>query len=134
MANVLYPKGKEALLTAGVNWTSDNIKVVLVDTGAYTYSAAHQFLSDVPSGARVATSAALTGKTATNGVADAADVAITGVTGATVEALVVYKDTGVVGTSPLIAYIDTGVGLPLTPDGGTVTVEWASGAARIFAL
>jgi len=55
------------------------------------------------------------------------------VTGNTVEALVIYVDTGSAATSPLVAYIDTSVtGLPVTPNGGDITVTW--NASGIFAL
>lgn len=33
-----------------------------------------------------------------------------------------------------IAYIDTGTGLPVTPNGSDITVTWDSGASKIFAL
>ncbi|MEU0937614.1 hypothetical protein [Embleya sp. NPDC005971] len=134
MANSLYPSAKQAFLSAGINLTSDTVKAVLVDTGAYTYSAAHANLSDVPAPARIATSGALASKTITNGVFDAADVTITGVTGTTVEAIVVYKDTGTASTSSLIAYIDSGTGLPYTPNGADVTISWDNGSSRILAL
>lgn len=132
MANALYPKYKEALLTAGLNLTSLNVKVALVDTGTYTYSAAHQFMSSVTSGV-VARSGNLASKTVTNGVFDAADITLTAVSGTTVEALVLYRDSGSDATSELIAYLDTGVtGLVLTPNGGDVTIQW--NASGIFAL
>lgn len=135
MANAIYPKGKEAFLTSAVSWTADTIKVVLVDTGAYTYSTSHQYLSDIPSGARIATSLALTSKTATDGVADAADVTFTAVTGVSIEALAIYKDTGSEGTSNLILYVDSvASGLPVTPNGGNIVVTWDNGANKIFAL
>jgi hypothetical protein len=42
-------------------------------------------------------------------------------------------DTGTAATSPLVAYIDTGVtGLPVTPNGGNITVTW--NASGIFQL
>lgn len=132
MANVLYPLYKEALLTAGINLTTQNIKVALVDTGTYTYSAAHQFMSSVAAGV-VARSGNLASKTVVTGTFDAADITLTAVTGATTEALVIYRDTGVDATSELIAYLDTGVtGLPLTPNGGDVTISWH--ASGIFSL
>lgn len=135
MANALYAKGRQGFLDGSIDWDTDTIKCVLVDTGAYTVDlAAHQFLSDVPSGARIATSGALTSPTATDGVADAADVVFTAVTGVQSEALVLYKDTGAAGTSRLIAYIDTATGLPVTPNGGNITVVWDNGANKIFKL
>lgn len=135
MANALYDKGREAFLTGGINWSGDSIKAVLVDTGAYTPNVAtHQFLSDIAAGARVATSANLGSKTVAAGVADAADSLFTAVSGPSVEAVVLYKDTGTAGTSPLIAYIDTASGLPVTPNGGDITVVWDNGANKIFKL
>lgn len=132
MANQLYDPGREAFLTGAINWATDNIKVAIVDTGVYTFSAAHQFHSEL-SGI-TATSANLTAKTTTGGVADAADVTFTGVTGVQSEALVIYKDTGVSATSPLIAFIDTATGLPVTPNSGDIIVQWSDGANKIFKL
>lgn len=135
MANALYAAGKQALLTAGINWTSDDIRVVLVDSADYTVDlATHDNLDDIPVAARVATSAALTGMSATGGVADAADVTYTSVTGDSIEAAVIYKHTGVESTSTLIAYIDTATGLPVTPNGGDIVIQWDNGSAKIFAL
>lgn len=135
MANAIYDKGREAFLNGGINWGADTIKAVLVDAADYTRDlAAHQFLSDIPAGARVATSAALTGKTSTAGVADAADVTFTTVTGDQAEYIVLFKDTTNPATSPLIACIDTATGLPVTPGGGDITVTWDNGANKIFKL
>jgi hypothetical protein len=135
MASSLYPKFKEALLNADLDVMADNIKVVLVDTADYVYSAAHDFLDDVPVGARVATSANLASKTATNGVFDAADITFTGVTGDPSEALIIYKDTGTAATSNLIVYIDTVSGpaaLSVTPNSGDITISWSP--SGIFSL
>jgi hypothetical protein len=133
MANALYDKGREAFLKGGINWATDSIKVMLVDAGTYTVNlGTHQFKSDVTG--VVATSGALTTPTTTAGVADADDVTFTAVTGASAEALVIFKDTGTASTSPLIAYIDTATGLPVTPNGGNITVAWDSGSNRIFKL
>jgi hypothetical protein len=134
MANVLYASFKQLLLGGDIDLENHDIKVVLVDTADYTYSAAHDFLDDVPAGARVATSSNLGSKTITSGVFDAADVTFSTVTGDQSEALIIYRDTGVASTSPLIAYIDTATGLPVTPNGGNITVSWDSGASKIFAL
>lgn len=135
MANGLYAKAKEGLLNGTINWATGNIKAVLVDTGTYSPSlSTNQYLSDITSGARIATSANLTSKTVTGGVADAADVVFSAVSGATVEAVVLYQDTGTASTSSLIAFIDTGTGLPITPNGGDITIQWLNGSSRIFAL
>ncbi|KPG13745.1 hypothetical protein [Mycobacteroides immunogenum] len=133
MANALYDKGREAFLNGGINWTSDTIKVLLV-TSAYTPNlATHQYRSDISSGV-TATSAALTGKGSTAGVANAAGVTYSAVTGSVSNALVIFKDTGTASTSPLIAYIDTATGIPVTPNGGDVNIAWDTGANKIFKL
>ena len=135
MANALYPKWKEALTENAANSDimSGDVKVALIDTNDYTYSASHEFLDDVPAGAIVATSGNLTNKTNANGVFDADDVTLSNVSGDESEALIIYVDTGNPATSRLVAYIDTGVtGLPVTPNGGNIIIAW--NASGIFAL
>lgn len=131
MANAIYDKFRQARMTADSNIDLENgdVRVILVDAADYTFSQTHDFLDDVPLGARVATSSALSSKTVTDGVFDAADVTFSAVTGDQSEALIFYIHTGVEGTSRLVAYIDTGVtGLPVTPNGGDIVVAWnASG-------
>lgn len=133
MANAIYPKYKEALISGGANTSlAGTVKVALVDTGTYTYSAAHEFLTSLTG--RVGTDQTIGAtKTYTNGVFDGGNVTFTAVSGATVEALVIYIDTGTAGTSRLVAYLDTGVtGLPVTPNGGDIGITW--NASGIFAL
>lgn len=134
MANALYPKWKEQLLqfTTNNNLSAGTVKVALVDTGTYTYNSANQFYSSVSS-AVVGTPQTIGTKTFTNGVFDGADVTFTAVTGSSVEALVLYVDTGSAATSPLVAFIDTSVtGLPVTPNGGDISITW--NASGIFQL
>jgi len=129
MAAAVYPLAKQAFLTAGINLSTDTIKCALVDTGTYTYSAAHQFLTSLTG--VIGTAVTMTTKTVALGVFDADDTPFTAVTGASIEAVVIYKDTGVAGSSPLIAFID---GISVVPSGGDIIVVWDSGANRIFAL
>ena len=96
--------------------------------------AADEFLSAIPGGSIVATSGNLTSKTTTAGSADAADVTLTAISGPTVSYAVVYKDTGSAATSPLIAFLDSGVGLPMTPNGGDIIIRWDDGTPKIFRL
>lgn len=133
MPNAIYPKYKEAIIQSSANSSlTGTVKVALVDTGVYTYSAAHEFLSSLTG--RVGTDQTIGAtKSYTNGVFDGGDVTFPAVTGNSAEALVIYIDTGVAGTSRLVAFIDTGVtGLPVTPNGGDITVTW--NASGIFAL
>lgn len=135
MANGLFASGREGFLDGSIDWDTDTIKAVLVDHGTDTpVLATDVFLSDITAGARVATSGALASKTVPGGVADAADLTITAVTGATVESIVLYKDTGSAATSRLIAMIDTATGLVFTPNGGDLTIAWDNGANKIFKL
>jgi hypothetical protein len=137
VANQLMATAKKAFLDADIDMLVDNIKVVLVDTGQYTFNAAHQFLSDVAVGARVATSGNLANKSTTGGVFDADDITITsGASQPTVEAFYIYKDTGTASTSALIAWFDSAAGLVYTPPsgGGDVQLQFDNGANKIFKL
>lgn len=141
MANAIYPLAKRKWMFPGtlgstqgssIDLESDTIKVALVDTGTYTYSASHEYHSDL-SGI-VGTPQTITTPALLNNITfDGDNLTYTSVSGNTVEALVIYKDTGTSGTSPLIAYIDSSVtGLPVTPNGGNITVTWD--ATGIFTL
>lgn len=133
MANTLYDFARQRFLEAQINWMTDTIKVILVDTGAYTpQTAVHQYLADIPISARIAGPVTLTSKTTSGGAADGADVTFTSVTGASIEAIIIFSDTGTEATSPLIAYIDTATGLPITPNGGDIIVTWDNGTNKIF--
>jgi len=135
MANALYDLGRNSFLTGDIDYVNDTIDLYLIDDADYTVNlASHQFLSTVAAGAREA-NATLSGKTAVAGVADATDTVFSSVTGDQCEALILVKDTGNEATSNLIAYIDTAsAGLPVTPNGGDITVTWDSGVNRIFKL
>lgn len=130
MANALYPKWKETLLQNDANSALNSAEgttgvfAALVDTGLYTYASTHQFYSDLTG--IVGTDQEILTKTQLNGVFDGADVTFPSVTGNSVEAIVLYrKNAGANTTWPLVAYIDTGVtGLPVTPNGGNITVTW----------
>ncbi len=128
--NALYSYAKQLMLTGGLNWQTDPIVCILVGTTGYTFSKAHQTLSDIPVSSRLATSGTLTGRTSVNGVADAADLLITGVTANTVNALVLVTSSG----SNLVAYMDVVTGLPANPNGGDVQITWSNGSSKIFAL
>jgi hypothetical protein len=134
MANVLYDPGRDAFLNGDIDYANDTIRVYLVDTDDYTFSASHQYLSSVAAGGRVAFEA-LAGKSSTAGIADANDTVLSSVTGDECEALVLTSWSGVDTSSPLIGYIDTAAaGLPVTPNGGDITITWDNGANKIFKL
>lgn len=125
MADRIYPMfalaratgaSSEDLSSAGVN-----VQAVFIDTALYTFSEAHEFLSDIPIGARIATSGNLPSKTVTRvaGViqCDCGDFDIV-IPAAilTIEAMAFIISTGVAGTSRLVRFTDTAPTLPITPN------------------
>lgn len=133
MANAVYPKWKEAIKQGSANSAlTGTVKAALIDVAVRGYNAADDFYDDM-SAAVVGTPVTLTTKTYTNGVFDADPVTFTSVTGAHVEAIMLYIDTGTPSTSRLTLYLDTGVtGLPITPNGGDIICTWDDGANKIF--
>ncbi len=134
MANALYGKGKEKFATALIDWSAATIKAALVKSAYTPNLSTHEFYSDISANV-IGTPQTLGSKTYTLGVMDAADITYTAVTaGDTAKAVVLYKDTGVAGTSPLIAYIDTITGFPLATNGGDITIQWDSGTYKIWSF
>jgi len=134
MANSMYAHGRENFILGNIDWDGDTIKVVLVDEGDDVPSIADdEDLADRAAPSRVATSGALANASCSGGVADTDDVTISTVSGDEFESLDIYKDSGTEGTSWLICNIDTATGLPCTPNGGDITIQWDSGANKIFA-
>ncbi len=134
MTNAIYTKAKERILTGAINFSTDTLKVALLKSGYAVAIDTHEFLSDLGA-SRISTDQTLSSKSVMGGVFDAADVTFPAVTaGDTAFALAIYKDTGVAGTSPLIAYYDQITGFPITTNGGNITPEWDNGPKRIFKL
>jgi hypothetical protein len=134
MPTGLYDKGRQAFLEGKINWATDTIKVVLVAHTHLPNLGGYEYLSDIDPLDLVGVPQTLSNKTATNGVADAADIIFPDVTGPQVKALIIYKETDVDTTSPLIAYIDNMTGFPFNPSGAKVSIHWDSGANKIFRL
>jgi len=135
MANTLFDAGREAFLAGNADWDANDIRMILIDAADDDpNTSVDDNLDDIAVAARVATSGSFTSKTTTAGVADAADVTFTSVTGDQSEELLIYKHTGVESTSTLLVSIDTATGLPVTPNSGDITVQWDSGANKIFKL
>ena len=135
MANALFDKGREGFLDGSIDWDTNTITMIGVDHADDTpVIATDDNLDDITGAARVGSWTPFASKTVTDGVADAADITATTVSGDQFESLVIYKDTGTESTSRLIAYIDSATGLPCTPNGGNITVAWDNGANKIFKL
>jgi len=135
MANRIYTEARRLFLEGGINWLTDDIKAMLIDADAYSLNIdAHKYLSDIPTSARVTPGVLLTGKSTEGGAADANDVTFSSVSGPTVEAILLYRDSGSESTSNLIVWLDTATGLPITPNGGDIIVTWDNGVNKIFRL
>lgn len=138
MANAVYPEYKEFLLGASANVSltvddaTDGPFCALIDTGTYTYNAAHDFYNDL-SGV-VGTDQRITAPTVANGTFDGGDLTYTSVSGNSVEGFVIYRhNSGANTTWKLVLYYDaSGGGLPVTPNGGNITVTW--NASGIFTI
>lgn len=134
MANKFYPKGLQHFADGDISWSADTIKVLLVTSSYSPNFSTDEFLSDISGGTIVATSGALASKTLALGVLNAANVTFTAVSGSAASYVVIYKHTGTGSTSNLLINYDTGTGIPVTPNGGDITVNWDTGANKIGAL
>lgn len=133
MADAVYDDARNNLLGNGTHgqtdWDTDNIKAFLYDEGADALNLADVDIADITGTAVIATSANLTATvgSAGTGAFDHDDHTLATVSGATVESIGYYEDSGTPATSPLLLNIDSWTGLPLTPNGGDVTLQPAAG-------
>ena len=128
----MYAFGAEACLEGSIAALTDTIAVSLLSTSYTPNLSTDEFYSTVPSGAVVAGPVTLTSVTGSGGTLSAANTSFSSVTGSQINYVLVFKNTGTSSTSRLICLFDTATGLPATPNGGTITVAWASG--QIFTL
>ena len=134
MANALYRKGAEKMLSGQINFMGDTVVARLArDTYAQNLTT-DEFLSSVPA-VTGATDQTLGSKSVTNGVFNAANVTFAAVpAGQAAEGIVLAKWTGSDATSPVLAYIDVITGFPLAANGGDIVIQWDAGAFKIFSL
>lgn len=130
---VFYNSYKKALLDKSIDHTNDTIKVALC-TSSYTPNIdSHSFFSSITNevsgggytsgGSTLSSKATSQDNTDNEGVFDAADISISSST-ITARYAIIYKDTGVAGTSPLICYIDFGENK--SSSAGTFGITWNS--------
>ena len=124
MANFLYAKAKEELLSALLNLSSDTVKVSLVTASYSPNAATDQYQSAItPYLASGTTDQAVTGQTITAGKFTHNPVTWTAVPNGVGVKYVVFYDAagGSAATNKLLLCLDTATGLPLTGNGGNVT-------------
>jgi hypothetical protein len=144
MANALYDFGREAFLDGDIDWIVDTIRTFFVDSADYTASlTTHDFLDDVAVAGRIGGAGTAwnqgqeilnSSSPLNNGVADGDDTTHPAVSGDQAEYILIYEADTSDAASRLIALIDTATGLPVTPNGGDITIQWDSGSNRIFKL
>jgi len=136
VANQLYKNIKEDFLSGSINLTTISVKVALVKSGYVIDIDNDQYLSDIGSSNIAATSNALTSITIADGVFDAENETVEEYGTEGFDYLVIFEDTGTSNTSRLIAYIDTGDGLPVNSsnDAISITIQWSDLVSKIFAL
>lgn len=127
-------KAKLFSLANTVDFDADTIKVALVTSTYVPDFDAHDFFNDVTNevvgtgytagGQALANKTVTQDNTGDKGVFDADDVTWANST-LTARGAILYKDTGVAGTSPLIGYIDFGADKVST--GGPFTISWNAG-------
>jgi len=142
MANQLYNNARKGFALGQFNWETDNIRAMLVRTIGYTFSAGNLYVAAIDAAARVPSTGDSTGAgillagkiVSDNGALRANNVQFVDVSGTAIGAVVLYRDSGNPATSPLIAWLDTATGLPITPNGGSIIVTWDVGDNGIFRL
>jgi len=118
-----------------VDLDTDTIKIIFYDEGADALNLADQDLADILAGARIHTSAGLAGKTVgvvSVGTFDHDNYTASAVSGASIESLTYYKDSGAEATSQLVMNIDSATGLPVTPNGGDII--WTPSASGVVQI
>jgi hypothetical protein len=139
VANAVYDKARNGFLRGDISWKNggDTFRAYLVDiqggTGYTVDLANDEYLDDIPPAALISF-IALAPADPVAGVADAPDVTFLAVSGAVSEAIVIVKWVTEAADSPLIAYIDSATGLPVTPNSGDIGIAWDNGANKIFKL
>jgi hypothetical protein len=136
MANALYQLGIQRYLTGGGDWLTDSNQIAFVTSSYSPNTASDQYLGvAVSSGYIVAQSGNLGSAAASAGVANAANETVSSVSGSTFAYVLGYAFITSNALSPLLFKIDTVTsGLPCTPNGGNIVMQWDTGTNKIFAL
>lgn len=101
----MYDKGRESFARKQIDLGADTISAVLVTSGYAPDLSAHQFLSDVGANT-LGAPVNLTFTSSTAGVYKATIPTIASIPAGTAKYLLIYQNTGVAGTSRLIALAD----------------------------
>jgi hypothetical protein len=136
----VYRRAAQKMATGDLDLDATTLRVYMVSS-AYTYSADHEFLSSVTGSSALIASRqdgtsdyqATTITVGTDSAVDGTDVTFTNSSATQCVALILVKWGTNAADSRLVAYINSGTGLPVTPNGNT-TFRWDDGANKIFKL
>jgi hypothetical protein len=136
MANFIYGKAKESMLSGELNLTTNALKVAFIETSLYTPNQNQdEFMSDIPTAAKKYRSSALSNVSNSLGVLDADDLTIIH-DGVAFDAIVFYQYGTADSDSRLIAFIDTSEGIPFagTAEPSSITIQWNNSPTKIISL
>lgn len=136
MSNAWYDKALTRVGSGLLDLNAlSNPKIIAIESGLYSFSQSHEYLSDVIASSRIATTAMASVVFGTvEGWLDAADVVFTSPTASKeVVSLIIFEDTGVEATSPLLIFVDDANILPITTESGKdLEIAWqGTGIARL---
>ena len=137
MATTMYGLARAGFLTSasGFDWTSAAIQLAFVTSSYSPNYTTDQYLGvAVSSGYIIAQSGTFSSLSQSLGTANAANETVSSVTGAQFAYVIIYSYITNNNSSPLIMNIDTATGLPCTPNGGNIVVQWDTGTNKIFTL
>ena len=155
MASIVYNRAKKEIADGTMDLLTDTLKVMLV-TSTYVADPDHDFvdmggasdpIDTELSGTGYQAGFAATGRKtlANKAIAEddpnnraefdnTVDLTWTAINAGTAAAFIVYKHLTSDAASVLIAYVDTGTGLPTSPNSGDIEIQWSNGASSIFQL
>lgn len=130
MANDACKWGIQNILAGSIDLDTDDIRLGLLQTAGSAFNpTTTQVLANFGIANIIANSGALASKTVTLGVLDCADGSFGAVSGTECDRVVLYKHAG----SIVIYCWDTfASGMPVTPNGGTITFTVAAGTLVNF--
>lgn len=137
--NFIYDYAREGYLDKTASWLTDTIIALATDSTYVPSQSTNRYKNEISAGSIVATSAAMTGKTALLGVAKAADFTFaTTVASKTINGIVLVDTTIDAGnTGRLICYIGKdylGSVLSILTDGSAVGIRFGGGTTKVFRL
>lgn len=106
MDSQLYPHARELFATAALSWLTGVYRGILLPVSYRPDFDNDVFLSDIPTIVRIRVSEPIQSRTATKGVCSGSHISFPLLfDNRLVNQAVIFKDTGVEATSPLVAYL-----------------------------